>query len=130
MEAHPRPGQDGGTEKWKQPLPALGLGPGPPVGQVQHTARLCDPSAPNTFWTKQNWLASERKISQSSPLREEQTTGCPPSHNGQGGLISKAPAAQLGTGRCWPCTDPSPAWTENPAHHRPLTAERQGVQGS
>ena len=25
MEAHPRPGQDGGTERWKQPLPALGL---------------------------------------------------------------------------------------------------------
>ena len=117
------------TGRWHREMEAASAG-ARPAGQVQYTARLCDPSAPDTFWTKQNWLASERKISQSSPLREEQTTGRPPSHNGQGGLVSKAPAAQLGTGRCWPCTDPSLAWMQNPARHGPLPAERQGVQGS
>lgn len=34
MEAPPRPGQDSGPEKWKQPPPALSLGPGLPGAKL------------------------------------------------------------------------------------------------
>lgn len=93
---------------------SAGAKPGarPAWGQAQHTARLCGPSVPDTLWTKQNWLASERKISQSSPLREKQTTGRPPSHNGQGGRVSKAFCCPAGL-------------RARPALHRPLA----GVDG-
>lgn len=49
---------------------------------------------------------------------------------GRAAVFPKPSAAQLGSGRGRPCTDPSLAWTENPAHHGPPPAERQGVQGA
>ena len=99
------------TGRWDREMEVTSTGarPGawPACGPSSTHGWLCDPSVPDMFWTKQNYLASERKISQSSPLREKQTTGHPPSHNGQGGRVSKA--------FCHPAGHRAPL-----ARHRPL----------
>lgn len=90
MEAPP-PARTGWWDR-EMEAASTGVRPGaqPACGPSSTHGWLCDPSVPDTFWTKQNYLASERKISQSSPLREKQTTGCLPRHEGEGGRVPKA----------------------------------------